>query len=132
MGNALHQPSGVANFCALLLVCLEVVFKNNASMKQLIGSCQYLSCLLFLRKWRDSLGWSTVWMPLCMVSWTVHAAVLTSIPQLVARICGVSRGPADAERTIEMFACIVSQSQSSVVIYSRDLLQSYLNSVGVR
>ena len=50
----------------------------------------------------------------------------------VARICGVSRGPADAERTIEMFACIVSQSQSSVVIYSRDLLQSYLNSVGVR
>jgi hypothetical protein len=38
MGNALHQPSGVANICALLLLRLEVVFENNVSVKQSIGS----------------------------------------------------------------------------------------------
>jgi hypothetical protein len=38
MGNALHQPSGVANIWALLLLRLEVVFENNVSVKQSIGS----------------------------------------------------------------------------------------------
>jgi hypothetical protein len=38
MGNALHQPSGVVNICAHLLLRLEVVFENSVSVKQSIGS----------------------------------------------------------------------------------------------
>jgi hypothetical protein len=38
MGNALHQPSGVANIYARSLLRLEVVFENNVSVKQSIGS----------------------------------------------------------------------------------------------
>jgi hypothetical protein len=120
-GNALHQPSGVANICAHLLLRLEVVFENNASVKQSIGSRRYLSCLSFVRKRQDRVGWSTVRMPLCVVAWTVLAVVLTSIPQLVARICGVRCRPADSERKVKMFARIVSQN---TVVYGRDLLQS--------
>jgi hypothetical protein len=53
-------------------------------------------------------------MPLCVVAWTVLVGVLTLIPQLVARFCGVSCGPgADAERMVEMFALIVLQSAAS-------------------
>ena len=46
-------------------------------------------------------------MTLWVVAFTVCAAVLKLIPQLVARTCGVSWEPEDAEQTVEMFACIV-------------------------
>jgi hypothetical protein len=49
-------------------------------------------------------------MPLWVVTLTVYAAVFKLIPQLVARTCAVSCGPEDAERTVEMFARIVSHS----------------------
>ncbi len=52
-------------------------------------------------------------MPLCVVAWTILAAVLTLIPQLVAKTCGVSCGPADAERTVKILARIVSQKAAS-------------------
>ncbi len=85
------------------------------SVKQSIGCCQNRNCLSFDRKRRDRVGWSTVQMPLCVVAWPVLAAVLASIPQLVAKTCGVSCGPADAEQTVEMLACIILQMQRRCV-----------------
>ena len=52
-------------------------------------------------------------MPLCVVARTVLVAVLALIPQLVAKTRGVSCGPADAERTVEMLARIVLQNAAS-------------------
>ena len=113
MGKALHQPSGVANICAHLLLRLEVVLENNVSVKQSIGSRRYRNCLSFVRKRRDRVGCSTVRMPRWVVASIVLAAVLKLIPQLVARTCGVSCGPADAEWMIETFARIVLQRAAS-------------------
>ncbi len=48
-GKRPAKPSGVANVCAhLLLRRQEVVFENNVSVKQSIGSRQYRNCLSFV------------------------------------------------------------------------------------
>jgi hypothetical protein len=52
-------------------------------------------------------------MPLWVVVLTVCAADFKLIPRLVARTCGVSWRPENAERTVEMFAYNVSHSIAS-------------------